>query len=92
VIACSSRIRRIQTEERLRLDRIHAGIRLVEEEDPRGRRDRSRDFEPTLIAVRQVPRETIPMRARGPNNAELDGATRQVQFPARKARLGAASR
>src|SRR5690349_3052914 len=43
--------------QRRRLGRVHAGSRLVEREQPRLGRERARDLEAPLVAIRQVLRE-----------------------------------
>ena len=53
---CPSLVAQLADEVRHlgRLARIHAGHRLVEQQEPGARRERTRDLEPTLLAVRQV--------------------------------------
>ena len=43
-----------QLGDLVRLDRVHAGGGLVEQEEPRLRRRRPRDLEPAPVRVRQV--------------------------------------
>ena len=50
-----------ETEQVTRLDRVHAGIGLVEQQHSRARPDGPRDLEPALVAVGQVAGESIAL-------------------------------
>src|SRR6476619_8654476 len=50
-----------QPQQLLGLDRVHAGVRLVEQEDPWLGRDRASDLQAALIAIGQMARQPVAL-------------------------------
>ena len=78
-----------QRQQVLRLDRVHARVGLVEQQDLRLDADRPRDLEPTLVAVRQVAgrRGRAGRRARTARAAPwLDASSSALGAPEGRAR------
>ena len=84
MIPSSSRSRRISAEEGLRLDRVHARVRLVEQQDLGLDADRARDLEPTLVAVRQVAGRAVALVGESEQLEQLQGLDRPAPVSRRR--------
>ena len=82
--ASSRRSRPISSVERLRLARVHAGRRLVEQEEPGLRRERARDLEPALVAVGQAARQVVFLAAETDECQQLARPRRARALPLRR--------
>src|SRR5258706_2798511 len=71
-----------QAEQVLRLDRVHAGVRLVEEEDPRLETDGAGDLEPALVSVREAPCRAVAGSSEPESIEKLDCSLTQLGLAA----------
>ena len=71
-----SRMRVISSSSSCGLLRVHAGRRLVEQQQPRLRRERARHFEPALIAVGQVGGLRVALVGEAEEREQLDARSR----------------
>src|SRR6187549_3109603 len=75
-----------QPQQLLGLDGVHAGVRLIEQEDPRVRGDRAGDLKATLVAVWEVPCQAVSMLIEAEQREQLSRAIDELPFLAPEGR------